>query len=375
MNTAALIRTAQTLMATGKGLLAMDESTPTCNRRFAEAGIPQTATMRLAYRRLLVTTPGLDSGISGAILDDETVRQTLTGDRSDGCDTFPTHLDASGIIPGIKVDLGTADLTMFPREKVTQGLDGLEVRAREYVALGARFAKWRAKFSIGSSLPKRGCIEANAHALARYAAICQQEGLVPIVEPEVLMDGDHSLARCEMVTEAVLHAVFQQLTGQRVLLEAVILKPNMVLPGTDGIEQVTNEQVAEATWRCLRRAVPAAVPGVAFLSGGQPDVLATQRLTSICDPGRSRPPWPTTFSFARAIQRPALEAWGGKRENIAAAQHALAHRVRCNSAAQRGTYSSDMEANEEAGARIATTSTDAPREHARDSAPAVRSPQ
>jgi fructose-bisphosphate aldolase class I len=261
----------------------------------------------------------------------------------------------------IKVDLGTIDLAMFPREKVTQGLDGLEVRTREYVDMGARFAKWRAVITIGSSLPTSGCIQANAHALARYAAICQTSGLVPIVEPEVLMDGDHGLARCEEVTEDVLHALFQQLRRQRVLMEAVILKPNMALPGSDSIENVTNEQVAEATWTCLRRAVPAAVAGVAFLSGGQSDVLATQRLNAVCGLHEPGLPWPTTFSFARALQRPALDAWKGKEENVSAAQQALLHRVRCNSAAQHGHYSADADADGTAEAHIAARSTNAAR--------------
>lgn len=361
MNTAALIRTAQTLMTPGKGLLAMDESTPTCNQRFAEAGIPQTAATRQAYRQLLVTTPGLGEGISGAILYDETIRQALTVDGTGAGVMFAEYLDRAGIIPGIKVDLGTIDLAMFPREKVTQGMDGLEVRTREYVDMGACFAKWRAVITIGSSLPTNGCIQANAHALARYAAICQTSGLVPIVEPEVLIDGNHGLARCGEVTEDVLHALFQQLRRQRVLLEAVILKPNMVLSGSDSIENVTNEQVAEATCKCLRRAVPAAVAGVAFLSGGQSDVLATQRLNAICDPHGRGLPWPTTFSFARALQRPALNAWKGKEANVSPAQHAILHRVRCNSAALHGHYSADAEAEGTAEAHIAARSIDAAR--------------
>lgn len=343
MNTADLVRTATALMTPGKGLLAMDESTPTCNRRLAEAGIPQTASMRLGYRQLLVTTPGLSEGISGAILYDETIRQVLTCDDESPGESFVKYLEHTGIIPGIKIDLGTTDLAMFPHEEATQGLDGLPDRAREYAASGARFAKWRAVIAIGPDLPTCGCIEANAHTLARYAAICLEAGLVPIVEPEVLMDGDHDLPRCEAVTEDVLAAVFEQLRTQRVCLEALILKPNMMLPGMNCTTRVSHQQVAEATWRCLRRAVPAAVAGIAFLSGGQPDVLATQRLSAICGAGKPSLPWAITFSFARALQRPALKAWAGKPENVPAAQLALLHRVRCNSAAMLGDYGPEME--------------------------------
>jgi fructose-bisphosphate aldolase, class I len=348
MNTNALINVAQVLMTPGKGLLAMDESTPTCDRRFADEGIPQTAELRQRYRQLLITTPGLSVGISGAILYDETIRQKVVGDRGFDGETFVTYLVGAGIIPGIKLDLGTTDLALFPHEKVTQGLDGLAARAREYADMGARFAKWRAVFTIGPSLPTHGCIESNAHALARYAAICQEAGLVPIVEPEVVMNGDHGLDRCEETTENVLHEVFVQLRAQRVLFEAMIVKPNMVLPGIDSIEQVTPQEVAQATRRCLRRAVPAAVAGIAFLSGGQPDVLATERLNAICTPEQAALAWPVTFSFARALQRPALHAWAGKQENVLTAQRELLHRVRCSSAAQRSQYSSDIEANRDA---------------------------
>jgi fructose-bisphosphate aldolase class I len=348
MKTAELVQTAKALMTPGKGLLAMDESTHTCNQRFAEAGIAQNSVMRQRYRQLLVTAPGLSEGISGAIFYDETIRQMLTGAGESDGESFAAFLTRAEIIPGIKVDLGTTGLAMFPHEVVTQGLDELAARAREYADMGARFAKWRAVITIGADLPTLGCIEANAHTLARYAAICQEAGLLPIVEPEVIMDGEHDLARCEAVTEDVLAAVFEQLRTQRVCLEAVILKPNMILPGLSCTEQVSNEQVAQATWRCLRRVVPAAVAGIAFLSGGQPDVQATQQLNAICGAGHPSLPWPITFSFARALQRPALKLWAGKPENVGAAQHALLHRVRCNSAAQLGQYSPDTEASGDA---------------------------
>lgn len=339
MNTAHLIETARSIMTPGKGLLAMDESTHTCNQRFAEVGIPQTPEMRRSYRELLVTTPGLSQGISGAILFDETIRATMSGG-----DSFVAGLLRAGILPGIKVDLGTIDLAMFPGEKITSGLDGLAERVREYAQMGARFAKWRAVIAIGPARPTLACIDANANALAQYAAISQECGLVPIVEPEVLMDGDHDLCRCKAVTEEVLHAVFQQLRLQRVVLEAMLLKPNMVLPGSDCPEQVSVEQVACATLWCLRRAVPAAVAGIAFLSGGQPDVLATERLNATCTQHDRPHPWPLTFSFGRALQRPSLDILAGREGNTHAAQRALLHRVRCNSAAQRGTYSPSFEA-------------------------------
>jgi fructose-bisphosphate aldolase class I len=338
MNAQQLIDTAQTLVANDKGLLAMDESNPTCNKRFAELGIAQTEEARRAYRELIVTTPELGESISGAILYDETIRQ-----RTKDGTSFANALTNAGIIPGIKVDTGAKDLAAHPGEKVTEGLDGLRERLTEYAAMGARFAKWRAVIAIGDGIPSRGCIEANAHALARYAALCQEAGLVPIVEPEVLMDGAHTLERCREVTEEVLHIVFNQLYAQRVMMEGLLLKPNMVVPGLACPRQETVDEVADATVKCLLRAVPAAVPGIAFLSGGQSAELASARLNAMNVRFKSRAPWALAFSFARAIQQPALEAWKGKDANVPPAQQALYHRASCNRAARRGEYSNAME--------------------------------
>ncbi len=337
MNTQGLIGTAKTLVAGDRGLLAMDESTPTCNKRFAEWGIPQTEEARRAYRELLITTPGLSESISGAILYDETIRQK----KRDGT-PFVKILDDAGIIPGIKVDHGAKDMAAHPREKITEGLDGLRARLAEYFRIGARFAKWRAVIAVGDGIPSRGCIEANAQALARYAGLCQEAGLVPVVEPEVLMDGDHTLERCRAITEEVLRTVFTQLYTQRVMLEGMILKPNMVLPGLTCPKQDTVDQAADATVQCLLRSVPAAVPGVAFLSGGQSAELASDRLNAMNARFKS-PPWALAFSFARAIQQPALEIWHGEEAQMPAAQQALLHRARCNQAARRGEYLAVME--------------------------------
>ena len=334
----AILETAQALVAGDKGLLAMDESTPTCNRRFAALRIPQTEEARRAYRELIVTTPGLAESISGLILYKETIRQRTT----DGTPLVKVIIDA-GIIPGIKVDTGAKPLAGHPGERVTEGLDGLRERLAEYAQMGARFAKWRAVIAIGDGIPSRGCIEANAQALARYAALCQEAGLVPVVEPEVLMDGDHTVARCAEITEEVLRTVFDQLYAQGVLLEGIILKPNMVVPGLACPAPASVDQVADATVRCLMRAVPAAVPGIAFLSGGQPSELASARLNAMNVRFKSRLPWGLAFSFARAIQQPALEIWRGQEANVSAAQHALAHRALCNRAARRGEYSAAME--------------------------------
>ena len=344
MNLQNLTDTAKALVADDKGLLAMDESNPTCNKRFAKLDIPQTVEARRAYRELIVTTPGLGECISGAILYDETIRQQ----KKDGTPFLKVLTDA-GIIPGIKVDTGAKDLAAHPGEKITEGLDGLRDRLKEYVQMGARFAKWRAVIAIGDGIPSRSCIEANAHALARYAALCQEAGLVPVVEPEVLMDGEHTLERCREVTEEVLRTVFNQLYTQRVLLEGMILKPNMVLPGLtcprkqevkevavgeqqyqvrltdrqqDELEDV--DEVADATVKCLLRTVPAAVPGIAFLSGGQSAELASARLNAMNVRFKSRLPWALAFSFARAIQQPALETWQGKEANVPAAQQSSA---------------------------------------------------
>jgi fructose-bisphosphate aldolase class I len=333
-----LNRTAQAMMQAGKGLLAMDESNPTCNKRFARLGIPQTVEARRAWRELILTTDGLGKFISGAILYDETIRQS----KDDGT-AFVKLLTEAGIVPGIKVDTGAKDMAGHPGEKVTEGLDGLRERLLEYRQMGARFAKWRAVITIGEGIPSRGCLEANAHALARYAALCQEAGLVPIVEPEVLMDGDHTLEQCARVSEATLHTVFSQLYRQGVLLEGTILKPNMVLSGRDCPRQAGVEETADATVRCLLRAVPAAVPGVAFLSGGQSAELASARLNAMNLRWRSKIPWVLTFSFSRAIQQPALDTWKGKEANTGAAQKALYHRARCNGMARRGEYSPAME--------------------------------
>jgi fructose-bisphosphate aldolase class I len=338
MKSQTLRDTVTTLFADNKGLLAMDESDPTCNKRFAQLGIPQTVEARRAYRELIVTTPGLGECIGGAILFDETIRQ----DKKDGT-PFIKVLAEAGIIPGIKVDQGAKDLAGFPGERVTEGLDGLRDRLSEYSRMGARFAKWRAVIAIGDGIPSRGCVEANAQALARYAALCQEAGLVPVVEPEVLMDGDHTLDRCFEVTEEVLREVFCHLYSQRVMLEGVILKPNMILPGLSCPHQEGADEVADATVNCLLRTVPAAVPAIAFLSGGQSPELASARLNAMNLRFKSRLPWAVAFSFSRAIQQPALEIWKGQEANVLAAQQALYHRARCNQAARRGEYDAAME--------------------------------
>jgi fructose-bisphosphate aldolase class I len=363
MNLQLLTDTAKTLVEGDKGLLAMDESNPTCNKRFAKLGIPQTEEARRAYRELIVTTPGLGECISGAILYDETIRQK----KKDGT-LFIKVITDVGIIPGIKVDTGAKDMAGHPGEKITEGLDGLRERLREYFHVGARFAKWRAVIAIGDGIPSRACIEANAYTLARYAALCQEAGLVPVVEPEVLMDGDHTLERCCEVTEEVLRTVFNHLYVQRVILEGMILKPNMVLPGLtcppqkEVSEVAAGEQnyqvrlidrkqedvsevdkAADATVKCLLQSVPAAVPGIAFLSGGQSGELASARLNAMNLRFKSKLPWALAFSFARAIQQPALEIWQGKEINVLAAQQALYHRAMCNRAARRGEYNASME--------------------------------
>jgi len=285
-----------------------------------------------------VTTPGLGESISGAILYDETIRQQ----KKDGTSFVKALVDA-GIIPGIKVDTGAKDMAGHPGEKITEGLDGLRDRLKEYFQMGARFAKWRAVIAIGKGIPSRGCIEANAHALARYAALCQESGLVPIVEPEVLMDGEHTLEQCFEVTEEVLRTVFNQLYAQRVILEGIILKPSMVLPGLTCPKQESVDDVADITMECLLHAVPAAVPGIAFLSGGQSPELASERLNAMNVRFKSRLPWALAFSFARAIQQPALEIWQGDEANVLTAQKALYHRAKCNLAARRGEYNPLME--------------------------------
>jgi fructose-bisphosphate aldolase class I len=322
MNTQELMHTARTLVADDKGLLAMDESNPTCDKRFARLGIAPTQEARRSYRELIVTTPRLGECVSGVILYDETIRQQ----KKDGT-------------PFIKVILVAA----HPGEKITEGLDGLRGRLQEYFQMGARFAKWRAVIAVGEGIPSRACLEANAQALARYAALCQEAGLVPVVEPEVLMKGGHTLERCREVTAEVLHAVFDQLHTQQVMLEGMILKPNMVLSGLTCPRQEAVDLVADATVTCLLRAVPAAVPGIAFLSGGQSGELASARLNAMNVRFKARLPWALAFSFARAIQQPALEVWQGKEANVLATQKALFHRAKCNRAARRGAYNSTME--------------------------------
>ncbi len=340
MSAQTLIETAKALVADDKGLLAMDESNPTCNQRFAVLGIPQTVEARRAYRELIVTTPDLGESISGVILFDETIREG----KKDGTPFLKIIIEA-GIIPGIKVDLGAKDLAGHPGEKITEGLDGLRDRLKQYAQMGARFAKWRAVIAIGPGIPSRGCVAANAQALARYAALCQEAGLVPIVEPEVLMEGEHTLARCREVTEEVLNMVFDELYAQRVMLEGLILKPNMVLPGLGCLDRETVDAVADATVKCLLQSVPAAVPGIAFLSGGQSGELASARLNAMNVRFRKRLPWALAFSFARAIQKPALEIWRGQEVHVLLAQQALLYQARCNRMARRGEYPAAMEGN------------------------------
>lgn len=320
------------LLAPGKGLLAADESFPTIGKRFAALAIPSTEQNRRAYRELLFTAPRLGKFISGAILFDETLRQS-TGDGT----PMPELLTRQGIVSGIKVDAGKTALANFPGEKITRGLDGLRERLAAYRKLGARFTKWRAVIAIGERLPTAACIEANAGPLAQFAALSQEAGLVPIVEPEVLMDGNHTLARCEEVTRAALQAVFAALFEHRVALETMLLKTGMVLPGKDCPQQADTGEVAEATLRCLRRVVPAAVPGIVFLSGGQSDVAATERLNAICRAGGA--PWRLSFSFGRALQDAAMKTWKGSPSNLEAAQAVLLRRARCNGLAVQGKYS------------------------------------
>ena len=340
MNEQTLKATATALTADGRGLLAMDESNPTADKRFAALGIPQTPEMRRAYRDMIVTAPGLSESISGAILYDETIRTTTFTDEP-----FAQALQKVGIIPGIKVDAGARPLALHDGELVTEGLDGLRERLAEYSKMGARFAKWRAVITVDEAkdAPSRGCHEANAHALARYAALCQEAGIVPIVEPEVLMDGAHTLQRCAVVTERALHFVFDALRTQRVLLEGMILKPNMVVPGLKCATQAGADEVADATVQVFRRAVPAAVGGIAFLSGGQSAADASARLNAMHVRHGDALPWPLAFSFARAIQDPAMKAWAGKKENVAAAQKALVERARLNRLARLGQYTVAME--------------------------------
>ncbi len=328
--------TARALVAAGKGILAADESDGTIAKRFDAIGLASTEEHRRAYRELLFTAPGTADSISGVILFDETIRQS-----SSGGEPFPQLLERLGIIPGIKVDRGAKQLALAPGEKITEGLDGLRERLAEYRELGARFAKWRAVIAIGDGIPSEYCLWANAHALARYAALAQEAGLVPIVEPEVLMDGDHTLGRSYAVTSRMQHAVFTELHDQRVALEGTLLKPNMVLSGYDCPEQASVEEAARATLRCLRHNVPAAVPGIVFLSGGQTDEAATEHLNALNLLGPQ--PWELSFSFGRALQAPVLKAWRGESANVEAAQAAFLHRARLNGAARSGSYTPELE--------------------------------
>ncbi|GAB4362563.1 MAG: fructose-bisphosphate aldolase class I [Deltaproteobacteria bacterium] len=336
MHAADLESVARSLVAPGKGILAADESTPTIEKRFRTIGVESAEETRRAYRELLFATEGISDFISGVILFDETIRQA---DR--GGTPFPQLLARQGVIPGIKVDRGAKPLAGFPGEKVTEGLDGLRDRLEEYAEIGARFAKWRAVIDIGEGIPTEGCIAANAHALARYAALCQEAGMVPIVEPEVLMDGAHPISRCEEVTARALARVYEALREQRVRLEGTLLKPNMVLPGKKCPHQVPVEEIAKATLRCLRRTVPAAVPGIVFLSGGQSPEEATERLNAMNAMGKA--PWELSFSYGRALQEPVLAAWKGDAGNVPAARKAFYHRSRCNGAARYGKYTRAME--------------------------------
>ena len=331
--------TVAALLRPGKGILAADESFPTIGKRFAALDIPSTEATRRAYRELLFTTPQLNQWISGAILFDETTTQ-----RTDLGESLPGVLTARDIIPGIKVDGGPIGLPSFPGEKFTSGLDGLRERLLAYRERGIRFAKWRAVITIGDALPTSTAIATNARLLAVYAALSQEAGLVPIVEPEVLMDGNHTLGRCEEVTHAVLQSVFASLAEHRVMLDVLLLKTGMVLSGKVCPRQAGVGEVAEATLRCLRQTVPAAVPGVVFLSGGQTDVAATERLNAICQ--NNPAPWKLTFSFGRALQDAAMKTWLGSASNRTAAQAALRHRARCNSLAVQGTYSATAEREE-----------------------------
>jgi fructose-bisphosphate aldolase class I len=329
--------TAPAIVAGGKGILAADETPGTLTKRLTALGIESTADSRRAYREMLFTTPDIAASIGGVIMQDETIRQ-----KSGSGTPLVELLRDQGIIPGIKVDNGVEPLAGSPGESITSGLDGLRERLKEYHRLGARFAKWRAVILIGEGMPTRACLHANAHALARYAALCQEQDLVPIVEPEVLMDGSHTLERCEVVTGNVLHAVFEALFDQDVTLEGILLKPNMVLPGRRYASPATVDEVAVATLNTLRRHVPPAVPAIAFLSGGQSHVLATEHLDAINRLPGSKP-WTLTFSFGRALQDEALAAWRGRNENVAAGQRAFHHRAECDSAAVLGRYASAME--------------------------------
>jgi fructose-bisphosphate aldolase class I len=336
MDVQQLQSTAQALVAEGKGILAADESTGTIKKRLESIGVESTEETRRAYRELLFTTEGAEEFISGVILYDETIRQSA----SDGT-PFPKLLESRGIIPGIKVDTGAKPLALTDGETITEGLDGLRDRLEEYRELGARFAKWRATYSIAADKPSEYCVWTNAHALARYAALCQEAGLVPIVEPEVLQDGTHTIAESRKATGRVLQAVYTELHDQRLDFRGTLLKPNMVLSGYDASDRASADEVADVTLECFYKHVPAAVPGIVFLSGGQSDEDATAHLNAMN--ARGPHPWQLSFSYGRALQAPALKAWGGKEENVEAAQRAYYHRAKMNSAARTGMYAPEME--------------------------------
>lgn len=337
MNIDELKSVAQTIVAMQKGVLAADESSPTIKKRFESINVESSEENRRRYREILFTAEGIERHIGGVILFDETLRQSTR----EGI-PFPKLLSNRGIVPGIKVDKGTKALALFPDDKITEGLDGLADRLVEYRDLGAQFAKWRAVINIDdSSLPSMYAIRANAHQLARYAAMCQEAGLLPVVEPEVLMDGAHDIERCEEVTAQVLEAVFAELNAHRVAFEGILLKPNMVIPGKKCARQASVQEVAEATLRCLKRYVPAAVPGIVFLSGGQSDVDATDHLNAMNAMGPQ--PWEVSFSYGRALQAPVLAAWAGDESNVATAQKALLKRCHLNGLARDGKYARSME--------------------------------
>lgn len=327
---------ARKMVAAGKGILAADESDGTIKKRFDSINVPSTEENRRSYREMLFTTDGIEEYISGVILFDETIRQKTT----DGT-PFAEFLTSLGIVPGIKVDKGAKPLAGAPGETVTEGLDGLRERLAEYYELGARFTKWRAVINIGDGLPSQYAIDANAHALARFAALSQEASLVPIVEPEVLMDGDHTIARCYEASEATFKRVFEELKSQRVSLEGMVLKPNMILSGKDCPTQAGIQEVAEQTVRCLKACVPETVPGMAFLSGGQSDEVATAHLNAMNAIGPH--PWELSFSYGRALQAPPLKAWGGDPANVPHAQKVFYHRAKCNGAARSGSYTAEME--------------------------------
>lgn len=331
------IETAIALIAKDGGILAMDESINSCNRLFAKVNIEQTEENRRAYREMLITTSGLNHFINGAILSDETIHQETLDHIP-----FTKTLLKENILVGIKVDLGTLDFPGFSGEKITEGLDGLGKRMAEYYNMGARFAKWRAVITIDNDIPSWACIESNVHLLARYAAICQENNITPMVEPEVLMDGNHSIERCYEVTLKTLHALFNELYKQKVDLRGLILKPNMVVPGKDSLEQKGIDTVADLTIDCLLQSVPAAVPGIAFLSGGQSGNLASQHLNAMHSKSARLLPWKLSFSFGRALQFPAIEIWAGSKENTQSAQQALLQRASNNSAANRGEYKESL---------------------------------